>query len=36
LSIERQGSPREIYTELTSGLKALRQKLRDDVRVTAA
>lgn len=36
VSIERQGSARETYTELTAGLRVLRQKIKEDVRVAAA
>jgi hypothetical protein len=36
MSIERQGSPVETYTDLTVGLRALRQRLREDARVGSA
>jgi hypothetical protein len=36
MSIERQGSPTETYTDLTAGLRTLRQRLRGDVRIGSA
>ena len=36
LSIERSGSERETYTDLTAGLKDLRLRLRKDVRAAVA
>jgi hypothetical protein len=33
MSIERAGSPKETYTDLTAGLRSLRERLREDARV---